>query len=688
MNEYISEYFTVTSVSLAIIIISYTTISPVVGTVTSVSLAIIIIIFFLFIYQACKLRILSNIIKKANKNDDVLLAFTSTKLAEITGSYKQSMNIETPQGVKTNIAASAYFSEFNVSKAQHLNIRILDTAAGTLVGLGLLGTFLGLTLGIQGFDSSNTVKIQESIQGLLSGMGTAFLTSLVGMGLSLLYTVFDKYWRGCLSKHLFDLTEKLDNAYYIDDTTLATLNQEKLLNALYRNIKNVIEEQVNSVNNKLIYTNEQGTQVTLGNAIREILTENQQQSTALKSFSTDLAIQLSQDFDQVLSNQMQEKLVPLMQNVDNTTKLIVEHIDKMADQVAAPATDMIQNVVNELKNSMSSIIAEFNKGLSGSATNELENLASQLGTAAQAMADFPVNMENITATLNDTIIEVKSAVTEISNTSANANSTAMQNMQEQISFATTAISNAINEVKDVMNGITNSSKTQSDEMVSKLQQAAENLGTFLSRTISSLSSSVQESVKGITNDVNDKQADLIALQEDTTTQTRKLLETFNDSLDKLNKMNESISRTMNAFNQAQGQITGSTAHLQNISGNMQIATQTFRDSQQNYTTKMEELQKKSQTSINAVSNLLSQTGEMSNEYVQKFDVIKQGIGNVFSQLQNGLSQYSRTVQASTQTYLTTYSNNLTRVTDTLSSIIAQQNELLEALLESINTLKK
>ena len=93
---------------------------------------------------------------------------------------------------------------------------MLDTASGTLVGLGLLGTFLGLTLGIQGFDSSNTDKINESIQGLLNGMGTAFLTSLLGMFLSIVFTFIDKSLRHRLYKNVNGLTEKLDALYYID----------------------------------------------------------------------------------------------------------------------------------------------------------------------------------------------------------------------------------------------------------------------------------------------------------------------------------------------------------------------------------------------------------------------------------------------------------------------------------------
>ena len=508
----------------------------------------------------------------------------------------------------------------------------------------------------------------------------------------MIYSFCDKYWRNRLSKHLHVLTKKLDSLYYIDDRTLDDLNEQALAKSIASTMKEVVEHEmrsvVNALNEKLTYNNESGEATTIANAIREILKENQEQSKALKSFSTDLAIELNNGFDEVLSRQMQQRILPLMENVDATTKAIVEHIDQMASLVSSPATDMIQTVVDELKNSMSEMMKEFSSGLSGSATNELETLAHQLGTAAQSMADFPNNMAHISSTLQVMIEEVKNTVSEISQTSANANSTAMQQMQEQITFATSAISAAIAEVKDVMSGISQSSQEQSNQMVSKLADAAEKMGTFLSGTISTLSSSVQQSVKSITDDVNNKQADLIALQEDTTSQTKKLLETFNTGLDRLEKMNEYITGTMNMFQQAQGQITGSTAHLQTITGDMKLATQLFNKSQTDYAVKMEEMQRNSQRGIDAVTELLKNSGNLSEDYVEKFETIRQGLGSIFQQLQSGLSEYSRTVQATTQKYLDQYSTSLTNTTDALSSTIQQQNEVVEMLVESLNAKKK
>lgn len=660
--------------------------------IPNVSVVIIFIVFGMFVWQAYKVRLLYKLLEKATNSDDTLNALKETKIASIAESYAETICIDITERKQTNTPALEIFSEFSTCSAHKINLRLLDTAAGTLVGLGLLGTFLGLTLGIKDFDSSSTQNIQKSIQLLLSGMGTAFITSLVGMLLSMIYSFCDKYWRNRLSKHLHVLTKKLDSLYYIDDRTLDDLNEQALAKSIASTMKEVVEHEmrsvVNALNEKLTYNSESGEATTIANAIREILKENQEQSKALKSFSTDLAIELNNGFDEVLSRQMQQKILPLMENVDATTKAIVEHIDQMASLVSSPATDMIQTVVDELKNSMSEMMKEFSSGLSGSATNELETLAHQLGTAAQSMADFPNNMAHISSTLQVMIEEVKNTVSEISHTSANANSTAMQQMQEQITFATSAISAAIAEVKDVMSGISQSSQEQSNQMVSKLADAAEKMGTFLSGTISTLSSSVQQSVKSITDDVNNKQADLIALQEDTTSQTKKLLETFNTGLDRLEKMNEYITGTMNMFQQAQGQITGSTAHLQTITGDMKLATQLFNKSQTDYAVKMEEMQRNSQRGIDAVTELLKNSGDLSEDYVEKFETIRQGLGSIFQQLQSGLSEYSRTVQATTQKYLDQYSTSLTNTTDALSSTIQQQNEVVEMLVESLNAKKK
>ena len=649
--------------------------------VTIVSLLLIIIAFLYFFTQLRKLIKEYKLINSVIDSDNPLDQLTDTPVGDIVSSYKKTIYLDVDGKKMTNIPSSEYFNIENISPKYKLNLRMVETSSGTMVGLGLLGTFLGLTVGIIQFDSSNSENIQESIQGLLGGMGTAFSTSLFGMLFSIIFTFFDKRWRNKLSKGLLQLTEKLDSDYYIDDIQLMKHDQRVMMESLLNNI-------TSELNDKLTYTNSEGNPTTVGNAIREILVENEEQSKALKSFSTDLAMELNNGFDEVLSRQMQQKILPLMENVDTTTKAIVDHIDQMAATVASPATNMMESVVAELKNSMSKVIDEFKSGLSSSATAELESLAASLGTATQAMGNFPKDMEYISTTLQVTIEEVKNAITEISNTSANSNSAAMKQMQEQITFATTSISNAISEVKDVMANITQSSQQSSQDIINKLASASDKMGEFLNATIAQISTSVVQSMKNVTDDVTSKQTDLLALQEDTTERTKKLLEIFNQGLERLEKMNEYVAGTMNMFQQAQGQITGSTAHLQTITSDMKVATEVFHKSQNDYAGRMESLQRLSQNNIDSISELLKNSGELSHDYVEKFDIIRQGLSGIFTQLQKGLSEYSITVQATTQKYLDQYSRSLTETTDALSSTIQQQNEVVETLVDTLNRNKR
>lgn len=657
--------------------------------ITLISLSIIVVFFLYFCWEIYKLRKAAKTILVSSTSEDILKVLASGSLSELTNTYERSITLHLKGKDKTNIPASDYFNEVSVGKAFKFNVRMLDSASGVLVGLGLLGTFLGLTVGIQGFNTSTASDIQASIQGLLDGMGTAFLTSLAGMGLSLFYTVFlDKPSRKAMQRAILSLDKLLDDKYYVEDYQLIIHSQQELIQKLANEINIKIDEGSNNIVTEikegLSYTSETGEKATVANTIRAILRENEEQTKALKSFSTDLAIELNNGFDEVLSRQMQQRILPLMENVDATTKAIIEHIDQMASAVSAPATDMLESVVSELKTSMMNIVDEFKASLSGSATGELEKLAMSLGTATQTMGEFPQNMEKISSTLQVTIEEVKEAIAEITNLSANANSSAMRQMQEQITMATSSMSVAIEQVKEVMGEMTTTSKAQSEKMMQELTTTVERLGEVLEGTVSSVSSNIDSSFSKISENVTNSHSDLIVLQGETTLKTEKLLETFNIGLDRLEKMNAIVAETMHQFQLAQGQISGTTSHLQTITGDMKVATQLFGKSQSEYQDKLREMQTKSQEGIKAIEGLLHNSGSLSEDYVQKFEIIRQGLGGIFAQLQSGLSEYSRTVQATTQKYLDLYSTSLTNTTDRLSSTISQQNEVVEMLVSALD----
>ena len=61
-----------------------------------------------------------------------------------------------------------------------------------LVSTGILGTFIGIFIGLWNFDSGD---IENSVPQLLGGLKTAFITSILGMLLAILLSVFQKFKR-------------------------------------------------------------------------------------------------------------------------------------------------------------------------------------------------------------------------------------------------------------------------------------------------------------------------------------------------------------------------------------------------------------------------------------------------------------------------------------------------------------
>lgn len=78
--------------------------------------------------------------------------------------------------------------------------------SGTLTGLGILGTFLGLSMGLGAFSGDDIFTISDNVGSLLSGMKVAFHTSVYGIFFSL---VFNFVYRSIMSDAYETLNEFL-----------------------------------------------------------------------------------------------------------------------------------------------------------------------------------------------------------------------------------------------------------------------------------------------------------------------------------------------------------------------------------------------------------------------------------------------------------------------------------------------
>jgi methyl-accepting chemotaxis protein len=100
---------------------------------------------------------------------------------------------------------------------------VLSQVPGVMTGLGILGTFIGLSLGLQNFNTGTTAQITGSIEPLMNGIKVAFHTSIYGMVFSL---VFNYVYKRRLDTAEAELDNFLRNyrKYVLPDTEKEGIN--------------------------------------------------------------------------------------------------------------------------------------------------------------------------------------------------------------------------------------------------------------------------------------------------------------------------------------------------------------------------------------------------------------------------------------------------------------------------------
>lgn len=121
--------------------------------------------------------------------------FEEKPLQEAFNKYRLRMkSAKTRRGASASCDLGEYINEDLVDK---IGMNFFNSGvSGMLTGLGILGTFLGLSMGLGAFSGDDIFSISDNVGSLLSGMKVAFHTSVYGIFFSL---VFNVAYRGIMS---------------------------------------------------------------------------------------------------------------------------------------------------------------------------------------------------------------------------------------------------------------------------------------------------------------------------------------------------------------------------------------------------------------------------------------------------------------------------------------------------------
>ncbi len=121
------------------------------------------------------------------------------KLKDLWLMYERTLFDYGQSNKKSTEPSENYFNEYSII-GKYVNLKGLNNVSNLLVGIGIFGTFLGLAYGITNNDFNSIEAIKKTIDTLLEGMKTAFITSIWGMGLSLIFSSGFKFWHYKVNK--------------------------------------------------------------------------------------------------------------------------------------------------------------------------------------------------------------------------------------------------------------------------------------------------------------------------------------------------------------------------------------------------------------------------------------------------------------------------------------------------------
>lgn len=417
-----------------------------------------------------------------------------------------------------------------------------------MTSLGILGTFLGIVIGLVQFDTNN---IDRSIPFLLEGLKTAFLTSIVGMIGTICFKVIT------LPKTDPAVEEKLEEQDLLNNLISNIIQQRQSLERLNAiiasqesdslvsimkgmrcDIKEASQENLSKLNSIAIAFQEekdysvQGQIRVLRGKVNEI---HEKESAQFKEFSAKLKSQLD-DFTKSLSGAATSQIIEALRQVisdfnSNLTeqfgdnfkqlnsaieKILVwqhrykEHLNRLESQfrlaissiektkeavtVIADKSDAIPSSMTKLESVMGVLQAQIDK-----LHKELKALEEVREKAVNAIPQIGKSIEAMIDSMDEAVNHIASNLDKVATDFGGSTSKIASSLQE----CSQEISRSSGTTQEALSASANRIQELADDFKSHLKGMTEQTKQTVYETLSTTQSEVEQIVKETTKKTSD-----------------------------------------------------------------------------------------------------------------------------------------------------------------------------------------
>ena len=624
----------------------------------------------------------------------------NSELSEVWQEFENSLITRQPKENQEKIVyktdeASFFFSEERLL-GQYMNLRFWNSVPALLVGLGILGTFVGLVGGLipfSGISFEETDEIRSAIEGLLSGVSTAFVTSVWGMLLSLLFNWIEKSCIGWVSRGIAVLQRGLDQLFTLTTQEEIAFRQEDELAQQTQALKAFSTDLANEIKSAMaqgrqeIITEFRNAPETFSNAIGEQLTpslNNLNSAVTNSAHNIETAmVKENQQILQQIANQLVPRLDTLNIAANEINRTIVEGNqdilrelhkapDAFGNAVAekfAPSFDNLTVAVQELRrqkeesstNAIQQLVEEFQRSLSGSASAQMEALAETVRQASESLVTLPQQLASMMMGVQEQVDQTRQLLSE----SSYDQTEQMKSMMEEMS---NAFQNAIDTHQTGLSATTDSINRDmqhiANDIRNLLEEAATHTNTQLAQRIADMENASKQSLQTLQAAMIELQKSMTVIASQTTEKSEAMIIQMHRLIDQSTTRLESIFTTgelsvSSLLEQQENQIKEVNAQIANSRDTLE---------------KSSEMLQQMDASVSSVQDLLGSTDALSDLLLKNGDKLEAA--------SEQLVEVSEAFTAENEKYLT--ANRET--TEKLQSALGQSQQLLNDFTQRFQTI--
>lgn len=441
----------------------------------------------------------------------------------------------------SRVKAEEYFNE-NTILENKINIHSLGNKASILTGLGILGTFVGLTWGLFSINGGDLARSLTVIDTLLPKMSLAFTTSVVGMFFSLLYSSKQKRILGDVYKNINEIETVLEFLFpsQLDiETTLARIevNLEKFTKEASKSIEKATFDVAEGMFKKFGNTFSKSAQSAganllsgVNNALGEIFNEK-----FMNDFKT-----IHKSFEKIAITL--EKNKAILENIDRASensKDIYENAQKTADaydHFVKRMDDFMQTILSfervqtEFGNEVKNMVENSNR-----IQEDMENLFNKNQVEMKKIIDYMVNGYDLTNK------EIKELIIQVLNVNREVLSVGNQistNNRDRIVEIGNSIDGSLEKIQNKIETFDSTIKTNTESTNQILRSNIENINNSIiynNDKLNQYSERVERSIEEQNRNLNEQNRNIMNVQDQIARTTAAALKEYDRVFSDVNK---------------------------------------------------------------------------------------------------------------------------------------------------------